>query len=125
MDDFGQSLDVGKTLEQKREVEKMSEDNPKPVEQKPEPKAEEKKPEAKLESEIPNSRNEVSRKPKVVKKKAMKSAAKKAKKPKDDDFDFDDDEAGVGLYIFWAVVVIAALLVAMWIFTDWKLCIQF
>ena len=102
MDDFGQSLDVGKTLEQKKEVVRMSEESSKPVEQKPEAK------------------------PKVVKKKAAKSAAKKAKKPKkDDDFDFDNDEAGVGLYVFWAVVVIAALLIAMWIFTDWQFCIQF
>lgn len=65
----------------------------------------------------------------MAKKKISKSSGKKAaKKMEDDDSfddDFDDEESGIGTYVFWAIAVIAALLLAMWIFTDWQLCIQF
>lgn len=43
----------------------------------------------------------------------------------DDDFDEDEEESGVGKALFIIAVIIIAVLLALWIFTDWKMCVQF
>lgn len=109
MSDFSQSLDVGETLKREEEVEEMSK---KEGEEKSEESAE---PEGAQKEE------------KKMAKKKPKKEAKKKEEFEDDDFDDDGDfgESGMGKYLFWLVVVIAAILLALWIFTDWKVCVQF
>ena len=60
-------------------------------------------------------------------KKTAKPAEKKAPKKEDEgEFDDDfDDESDLGLYLFWAVVIVIAAILALWLFTDWQFCIQF
>jgi len=119
MVDINQSLDVGESLRREKEVEEM-------VKTKLEGNQPEKKPEENpKEEERPKSEEK-----KVVKKNAPKPVNKKAQKrskKKDEDYDFDDDfgESGLGKYVFWAVIIIAAVLLALWLFTDWTVCVQF
>ena len=94
----------------------------KPIEDKSETKDSDN---VKKDSQKPAEKLKSEEKP-MVKKKVAKVSPKKAAKKVEDDFDDDfDDEGGFGVYAFWAVIVIIAMLLAMWIFTDWQLCVQF
>jgi hypothetical protein len=107
MEQISQSLDVGEDLG-KKEISEMG--GPK-------------------ESEDSAEKKENSEEKKVEKKMAQKSSRKKAQKKqnkkKEDDFDDDFDESSLSIYLFWIVVVALAALAALWVLTDWKVCLQF
>ena len=59
---------------------------------------------------------------------AKKEEKKEAKK-EEDDFDFDDDDdtepRSLTSYLGWLFVLLVLLAVALWLFTDWGICVQF
>jgi hypothetical protein len=60
-----------------------------------------------------------------------KKEKKEAKKEKeeDEDFDFDDDEdtepRPLTSYLGWLLILGVILLVCLWLFTSWRICVQF
>jgi hypothetical protein len=62
-------------------------------------------------------------------KKEKKEAKKEKEMEEDDDFDFDDDDdtepRPLTSYLGWLFILLIIFVVCIWLFTSWKICVQF